>query len=151
METHHSGLAAIATFKVVKGLLLLVVGAGLLRLAHGELATFFSHLLEVLHLNLHAHLIHALILKVDALQPHGVLMMGIVSLGYAGLLLIEGVGLWLGVSWAAYMAVISTSIFLPAECYEVMRQASMVRMAILLVNLAIVGYLIRELAEQRLR
>jgi uncharacterized membrane protein (DUF2068 family) len=32
-----------------------------------------------------------------------------------------------------------------------MRQASMVRMAILLVNLAIVGYLIRELAEQRLR
>jgi uncharacterized membrane protein (DUF2068 family) len=150
-ETHHRGLAAIAAFKVMKGLLLLLVGAGLLRLVHGEIATFFSLLIEALHLNVHSRLIHALVLKVDALQPHGVLMMGIISLSYAGILLIEGIGLWLEVSWAAYMTVVSTSIFLPVEFYEVMRHASVVRMAVLLVNLAIVGYLIRELAEQRMR
>jgi len=59
---------------MVKDLLLLLIGAGLLRLMHGEIATFFSLLIEALHLNVHSRLIHALVLKVDALQPHGVLM-----------------------------------------------------------------------------
>ena len=51
----------------------------------------------------------------------------------------------------SYMTVVSASVFLPLEFYEVMRQVSVVRMAVLVVNLAIVGYLIRELAEQRMR
>jgi uncharacterized membrane protein (DUF2068 family) len=33
--------------------------------------------------------------------------------------LIEGCGLWLEASWAGYMAVISTSVFLPVEFDEV--------------------------------
>lgn len=35
MRTHHTGLAVIAVFKLVKGVLLLLVGLGLLKLMHG--------------------------------------------------------------------------------------------------------------------
>ncbi|MDO8355109.1 MAG: DUF2127 domain-containing protein [Nitrospirota bacterium] len=148
---HNVGLAVIAVFKLVKGLLLLLVGLGLLNLVHAEIATLFSLLIEALHLNADSRLIHALVLKVDALQPHSVLVAGIVSLGYAGMLLVEGIGLWLEFSWAAYLTVVSTSLLLPFELYEVIEQVSMLRVGVLLVNLAILFYLVSQLKHHALR
>lgn len=150
-RSHHAGLAVIAVFKAVKGLLLLLVGLGLLRLVHAEIATLFSLLIEALHLHADSRLIHALVLKVDALQPHSVLVAGIVSVGYAGMLLVEGIGLWLELSWAAYLTVLSTSLLLPFEFYEVIEQVSFLRIGVLLVNLAIVLYLISQLKRHTMR
>jgi len=147
---HQTGLALIALFKVVKGLLLLLVGLGLLKLVHAEVATLFSLLIETLHLNADSRIIHALVLKVDALQPHTVLVAGLVSLGYAGLLLLEGVGLWLERSWAAYLTVLSTSLLLPFELYEVIDRLSMLRVGVLLLNLVIVFYLVVQLKHHAL-
>lgn len=147
---HQTGLAFIAGFKVVKGLLLLLVGLGLLKLVHAEIATLFSLLIEALHLRADSRILHALVLKVDALQPHSVLVMGAISLSYAGLLLIEGVGLWLEVSWAAYLTVISTSLLLPFELYEVLQQVSAFRIGVLLLNLVIVVYLVSQLKQHTL-
>lgn len=145
MTSHRPGLALIAVFKMVKGLLLSVVGVGLIELMHAEIATLFSLLIEALHLNTDSRILHAAVLKVDALQPHSVLVMGIVSLCYAGLLFVEGVGLWLEVSWAAYLTVISTSLLLPYECYEVLQRPSGLKIGLLLLNLVIVLYLIMQL------
>jgi uncharacterized membrane protein (DUF2068 family) len=151
MRSHQTGLAAIAVFKLVKGALLLLVGLGLLKLMHADIATLFSHLIEALHLNADSRIIHALVLKVDALQPHSVLVAGLVSLGYAGMLLLEGVGLWLERSWAAYLTVISTSLLLPLELYEVIDRVTMPRVGVLLLNLVIVLYLVVQLKQHTLR
>ena len=150
-RTHHTGLAVIAVFKMVKGVLLLLLGLGLLKLVHAEIATLFSLLIEGLHLNADSRLIHALVLKVDALQPNSVRLAALVSLGYAGMLLVEGIGLWLEFSWAAYLTVVSTSLLLPFELYEVIEQVSLLRIGILLLNLAIVAYLVRQLKRHTLR
>ena len=147
---HKNGVAFIAGFKLVKGFLLLLVGLGLLKLVHAEIATLFSLLIEALHLHADSRILHSLVLKVDALQPHTVLLMGVISLGYAGLLLIEGVGLWLEVSWAAYLTVISTSLLLPFELYEVLQQVSAFRIGALLLNLVIVVYRISQLKQHTL-
>lgn len=149
-RSHRTGLAFIAAFKVVKGLLLLLAGLGLLELVHAEIATLFSLLIEALHLHADSRILHTLVLKVDALQTHSVLVMGAVSLSYAGLLFIEGVGLWLEVSWAAYLTVISTSLLLPFELYEVLQQMSVLRVGVLLLNLVIVVYLISQLKQHTL-
>lgn len=150
-RSHQTGLAVIAVFKVVKGLLLLLVGLGLLQLMHAEIATLFSQLIEALHLNADSRIIHALVLKVDALQPHSVLVAGLVSLGYAGLLLLEGIGLWLERSWAAYLTVISTSLLLPFELYEAIDRVTVLRTGVLMLNLVIVLYLVRQLKQHTLR
>ena len=150
-RSHHTGLAVIAVFKVVKGVLLLLVGLGLLKLVHAEIATLFSLLIEALHLNADSRLIHALVLKIDALQPNSVLLAGLVSLGYAGMLLVEGVGLWLELTWAAYLTVVSTSLLLPFELYEVIEQVSILRISVLLLNLVIVAYLVSQLRRHTLR
>ena len=130
--------------------LLFLVGLGLLKLMHADIATLFSRLIEALHLNADSRIIHALVLKVDALQPHSVLVAALVSLGYAGMLLLEGVGLWLERSWAAYLTVISTSLLLPFELYEVIDWVSMLRVGVLLMNPVIVLYLIGQLKQHTL-
>ncbi len=149
--TRHPGMAAIAILKLAKGVLLLLLGLGLLKLVHAEIATLFSLLIEALHLNADSHLIHGLVLKVDALQPHSVLVAGLISLSYAGLMVVEGVGLWLEFSWAAYLTVVSTSLLIPVEVYEIVDHVSAVRVGALLLNLGIVGYLISQLKHHRLR
>jgi len=150
-KQHHTGMALIAGFKVAKGVLLLLVGLGLLKLMHAEIATLFSQLLEALHLNADSRILHNLVLKVDALQPHSVLMISLVSMAYAALLLTEGVGLWFEFSWAAYLTVISTSLFLPFELYEVVERITTLRIGVLLLNLVIVLYLVRQLKHHALR
>lgn len=144
-------MALIAGLKIVKGVLLLVTGLGLLKLVHAEIATLFSQLLETLNLDDHSRLLHALVLKVDALQPQNVLMMSVVSLAYAGLLLTEGLGLWFERAWAAYLTVIATSLFIPFELYELYERMTVPRIGVLLLNLVIVVYLISQLKHHTLR
>jgi len=133
---HQTGIVAIAAFKLVKGGLLLVVG--------------FALVLETLHINADTRFVHALVLKVDALQPHSILIAGLVSLGYAALLLAEGIGLWMEVSWAAYLTVVSTSALIPFEIYELIERTTVPRIVLLAVNLMIVVYLIKQLKQHRL-
>ena len=144
-------MLAIAVFKLFKGALLLLVGLGLLELMHADLAALFSLLLETLHINADTRLIHALMLKVEALQPHSILVAGLISLGYAALLLAEGIGLWLEVSWAAYLTVVSTSALIPFEIYELFERVTVPRIILLAVNLLIVLYLIKQLKHRTLR
>lgn len=117
---------------------------------HAEIATLFSLLLEALHVNANSRLMHALLLKVDVLQPHTALVAGLVNLGYQGLLLWEGVGQWLERSWAAYLPVISTSLLLPFELYEVIDRISVLRVGVLVLNLVIVLYLVGQLKKHAL-
>ena len=147
----RGGLALIALFKLVKGMVLLLVGAALLRLVDPEIATFLAPAVELLHLHGHSRLVHSLLLKVSALSSHSVFLMAYASLLYSVFLLIEGCGLWLEASWAGYMAVISTSVFLPVEFYEVLKQISLMHVTILLLNVSILGYLLAQLERRSLR
>ena len=49
------------------------------------------------------------------------------------------------------MAVISTTVFLPVEFYDVLKQISVVHVTMLLLNVAIVGYLVAQLERRSLR
>lgn len=149
--SHQSSLVPIALFKLLKGVLLLLAGAGFFRWVDPEIDTFLSPVLDALHLSTHTQLLHAFLLKVDVLPRHSLLMMGLISVGYAALLLVEGFGLWIETSWAAYLTVIATSVLLPGEFHAVVREISVMGLAVLAVNVAIVGYLVRRLAEETLR
>ena len=61
---------------------------------------------------------------------------------YALLQATEGVGLWLQKRWAEYLAVVSTSAFLPIEIYELVEKVTALKVAALIVNIAILVYLL---------
>ena len=53
-------------------------------------------------------------------------------------------------SWAAYLTVISTSLLLPYEFYEVLEEMSILWIAVLLLNLITVIYLVSKLKHHTL-
>jgi uncharacterized membrane protein (DUF2068 family) len=69
----------------------------------------------------------------------------LVGLGIALYALLEGVeavGLWLQQRWAEYLTFVATTVFLPLEVYELAHGASPFKVIALIVNLAIVIYLL---------
>jgi uncharacterized membrane protein (DUF2068 family) len=62
--------------------------------------------------------------------------------GYAVLEGIEAFGLWWQKRWAEYLTLIATALFLPLEVYELAHKVSPFKIVALIVNTAIVVYLL---------
>jgi uncharacterized membrane protein (DUF2068 family) len=73
---------------------------------------------------------------------HDHLVWGVSLLGLdAGLSATEGLGLHYRQRWAAWLAVVATSALMPLEAWSLVRHPTPLRLALLLINGAIVAYL----------
>ena len=140
---HPLALRLIAAFKLLKGVLLLAVGIGALRLLHRDVAEVVNRWVAELRFDPQSRFIHALLLRAGAIDDHMLRRIGAGTFFYSALLLTEGVGLWLEKRWAEYLTVILTGSFLPLEIYELTRRINTTRVTILAINVIIVVYLIR--------
>ncbi|RTL69592.1 MAG: DUF2127 domain-containing protein [Pseudonocardiaceae bacterium] len=61
---------------------------------------------------------------------------------YAALEGVEAVGLWRGRRWAEYLTFVATVVFVPYEIWELTRGVSALKVVALVINLAIVVYLV---------
>ena len=71
-----------------------------------------------------------------------------VSFIYAGLFLTEGIGLWLVKRWGEWFSVIITSSLIPVEVYEIYRHPSAIKGLVLIINIAVVGYLLYRIRNE---
>jgi uncharacterized membrane protein (DUF2068 family) len=141
----EGGVRIIAVFKLLKGLLLLAAGIGAMRLMHKDVADLLVRWAEQLHIDPAGRLVERLAAGVSDVDDRRLLALGIGMLFYAGLLLTEGVGLLRGKRWAEYLTVIATALLIPLEIYEIIRRMTLTRVTALVVNAAIVWYLIGRL------
>jgi uncharacterized membrane protein (DUF2068 family) len=56
--------------------------------------------------------------------------------------LVEAIGLWHERRWAEYLTVVATSGLLPFEILEITKRVTVVRVGALIINLAIVAWLL---------
>jgi uncharacterized membrane protein (DUF2068 family) len=77
-----------------------------------------------------------------SLGPGRLHLIGALLAAYALLQAVEAVGLWLGRRWAEYLTLIATSALLPLEVYELTRGITPLKVVALVVNIAIVVYLL---------
>ena len=75
--------------------------------------------------------------------------MGIGTLLYAIVFAVEGVGLLLGKTWAEYLTTGVTVSFLPIEAYELVEHPSVTKALLMLINLAVVVYLVLQIRRRR--
>jgi uncharacterized membrane protein (DUF2068 family) len=143
--THGRGLRLIAAFKLLKAFALIAVGVGALRLLHKDLAAEAEHWVNVFRVDPHNHFIDLLLTKLSILDDRRLKELSVGTFVYAAIFLVEGAGLALGKRWAEYFTIITTSSLLPIEIYELARRVSVGRSLALLINLAIVVYLLFEL------
>ncbi len=131
----------IAVFKLLKASLLILVGAGVLRLMHADIGGVLERWVLRLGLDPGNLYIERALAKAANLSPHRIRELGLVSFVYAALFMTEGVGLWLLKRWAEWLTVILTASLLPLEVYELHHHLTIAKILILIFNLAIVGYL----------
>jgi uncharacterized membrane protein (DUF2068 family) len=138
----------VAVFKLLKAAVLIVTGIGLLKLMHMDVAGELDHWIVRLGLDPGSHYVNAAMEKATRLSPEKIKELGLVSFVYAGLFLTEGVGLWMLKRWAEWFTVVITSSLVPVEIWEIHRHPSAVKVVVLVINLAVVGYLLYRIAKE---
>ena len=144
----RKGIWFIVAFKVFKGLLLLAAGIGALSLLHENAAAQVTVWLEKIGVDPGNHYIHGLIRRLWNVDDAKLQAISAGTFFYAALMLTEGAGLALHKKWAEYFTIIATSSFLPLELYELIQHFSYTKILVIVVNLAVIGYLVWGLRDK---
>ena len=128
----------------IKGTLLLLLSVGLLNLINKDLEILSKQLADALNLDVDNYYINLLLSKVGMVKTTLLVEVSIGLLLYGALSWVEAYGLHKRKRWAEYLTVVSTSLFIPLEIYEVIRRLTVVRAGVLILNIAIVYYLIKH-------
>lgn len=143
-------IIAIGVFKLVQAVAFTLLGIGSLRLLHKDLLGLAERLILALRFNPEEHFVSLILGQVALIDPHRLKQISAAILLIAALDGIEGTGLVLEKVWAEFVTLILTACFLPFEAVELSRHASWIRLGLLLINLAVVLYLL-EFAKGRMR
>jgi uncharacterized membrane protein (DUF2068 family) len=134
-------IRVIALFKLVKAVLLIIVGIGVLKLLHRDVARVIEHWINLLQVDPGNRYIQNILRQLWFVDDRKLKEISAGTFCYAALFLIEGTGLLLRKRWAEYFTIAVTASFLPFEIYEMVHEPSVVKAAVIITNIAIVVYL----------
>lgn len=147
----RGGLRTIACIEATKGLVVLAAGLGALELVGGNVQEAAEKLVSQFHLN-PAHEIPRIFVEIAKnATPSNLFLLALGAAAYASVRFVEAYGLWRERVWAEWLGVISGSIYLPWEVWELWRGVTGLKLGLLAVNLAVVGYLLLALKRSRAR
>ncbi|HZS69702.1 MAG TPA: DUF2127 domain-containing protein [Burkholderiales bacterium] len=134
-------MRAVAVFEALKGALALLAGFGLTRLLHRDVAHAAHALIDRLHLDATRKFPHIFLQLAENLNDAQLWGLAALALAYALLRFAEAYGLWFQRRWGEWIAAVSGAIYVPVELYELTRGVTWVRVAALILNAAVVGYM----------
>jgi uncharacterized membrane protein (DUF2068 family) len=139
---HDKGLLALALFKWFKGLVLLLVGVGFLKLLHHDIETELQTLVDALRVDPDNRYLGAILAKLSLLDDKKIEVLSGLTFAYSAVFLVEGTGLFFEKQWAEYLTIVATVSFIPVEIYEMLKAPSLLKCATLVINVAIAIFLI---------
>ena len=135
-------LVVIALFRLAKALTLVLIGAGVLRLIHPGVANALRVWFEALPFVTGHAAADRVMADFTRLPPASMRELSAVAFAYAALFATEGIGLLHGRRWGEWLTIIATTSFIPFEIVAVIHVARVTRVGMLVLNVAIVAYLI---------
>jgi uncharacterized membrane protein (DUF2068 family) len=139
---HKSGLRTVALFEAVKGMLVLIIGLGLLSFVHHDVQQKAEELVRHFHLNPANRYPRIFLQLAQKITDVRLVLFSLAALFYSSFRFAEAYGLWHARRWAQWLGVVSGAVYIPIEAFELCERFSRTKATVLLVNLAIVGYLI---------
>jgi uncharacterized membrane protein (DUF2068 family) len=137
-------LYGIVAFKVLRGVILLMLAMQVYKLIGEELRPHFEAAVVGLKLDPETEFFERLGDRIDAITPVNVGWAATGALLYGLLSLAEGVGLAFRTRWAGLLVVAESGFFIPLETYGMIKNPSGTILAILILNVAILVYLHRN-------
>jgi uncharacterized membrane protein (DUF2068 family) len=144
VRSRASLLPWIVAFKAVKAAILSAAGVALLLSIHTDPVELVIRIAQILHLRLTSRIVERAIIVAFRATPRKEIVLALTAFGYAVLMGTEGVGLYLRRQWARWFTIIATSSLVPLELYEIIRRPRPLRVLILVINVAIVIYLVKR-------
>ena len=141
-KVHDSGLLLIAIFKLAKCAFFFSLGVGAVHFLHKDLGDAALRLATALRFDTDSKAVALVLDKIDLIDDHRLRQIGFATFGYSAVALTEGIGLLLERTWAEYLTLILTVSFVPWELFELVMRPSLIRVAIFLINLAVLWYLV---------
>lgn len=135
----------IAAERGVRAFGLTAIGLVLLTHAHTDWGRVITDVAHSTGVDPSRNGIHGLITKVRAISPHRYEVFGLIALAYAVLEGAEAYGLWQRRVWGEYLTIVATSLLFIPEVYELTRSVTVLKVGALVVNVAIVVYLVVRL------
>jgi uncharacterized membrane protein (DUF2068 family) len=135
-------LYSIIVIKLIKGLIFLTVAWVAYALSDNDLPAEFRNLLHWLRLNPERQFFTFLAVQIGKITEANVLWVAAGTLFYSLFSLVEGIGLMFRVSWASWMAIGESALFIPVEILELVHKFSWTVSVILILNLFIFWYLL---------
>jgi uncharacterized membrane protein (DUF2068 family) len=150
-QRHNRWLILIAIFKLAQALLFVSIGVGVLHLLHKDVGDVLARVADHLRFNPESRFVNFILEKASNLNDHMLRRIGAVVFIYAGVDLIEGIGLYLEKVWAEYLTLAITASFLPWEIFEIFRRVTVSRVSLLAVNAVVFIYLLKLVTERAKR
>ncbi len=147
--SYDRGLLMIGIFKLAKAVFFFCLGVGAIHLMGKDLNDEAVRLATALRFDPESRVVAMVLDKIDLIDARRLREIGIATFAYSGIALTEGTGLLLEKVWAEYLTLILTISFLPWELYELARRPSWMRLSLLLINLAVLWYLLWLLRRKR--
>jgi uncharacterized membrane protein (DUF2068 family) len=144
-KSHSRGLLLIAAFKLFKGFALLAVAIGALHLLHRDVASVADQWVNAFRVDPHNRYIHWLLTRLSNVDDRKLRELSVGTFIYAAVFLTEGTGLAFRKRWAEYFTTITTASFLPLEIYELVHHATIAKSVALVLNIAVLVYLVWEI------
>jgi uncharacterized membrane protein (DUF2068 family) len=135
-------LRTIALYKIVKVALLLAVAYGELRLRDASLVAKLLSWAAAKPYGLEHRMVSWFVQLFSGLSASRVTALRLVTLAYAAIFAVEGIGLWMEKRWAEWLTVVVTASLIPLEVWEMFHRPTIGKLAILLGNAVIVAYLV---------
>ena len=134
-------LRTIAVYKLLKVSILLAAAWGELRLHDATLSAKLLSWAANLPHGLEHDLVTRGLVWFSGLSESRVHALRFVTLTYAAVFAVEGVGLWMQRRWAEWLTTIITASLIPLEVWELVHQPSIGAVLVLIANILIAGYL----------
>jgi uncharacterized membrane protein (DUF2068 family) len=142
-------LRLIALFKLAKSFLFICAGFGLLHFLNKDVEGRLHALMDSLHVDSENHVATWALNEAGMLTNFKIESLSAIAFFYGILFGIEGTGLYLRKGWAEWLVVIMTASLLPLEIYEIAHKVSVAKVALMVGNLIILGYLIAVIWRKR--
>lgn len=149
-KSHDRGLLLIGLFKLGKSILFFCIGVGAIHLLHKDLSDVVMRVAVAMRFDPESRFVSLLLDKVDLIDVHKLKLISAGTFAYSAVALTEGVGLVLEKVWAEYLTLTLTISFLPWELYELIERPNWFRLSLLLINLAVLWYLIWLLRRKKM-
>jgi uncharacterized membrane protein (DUF2068 family) len=138
----------IALEKVTKATVLIVAGLRLLSLLGQDVHERAMEFINRHGIDLANRYVQMGLEKLSGIGDTQIVEFSVAAFVYAIVILVEGIGLWMQYRWAEYMTVITTALFVPFELYELYERFTIIRIAIIAINIFIVWYLSTRIRDE---